>query len=102
MLMPGGARPGSARCSAALNEPLRSEPQIETTFTLSAMINHSGWLVPAEKTSALVLDRILQNPDAFDLDLAGIAVAHPRRRLARMRDAGWRAREDQVARLERD
>src|SRR5436305_3031355 len=37
MFMPAGCHLGSWRASAALNEPLRSEPTIEITFTLSAM-----------------------------------------------------------------
>src|SRR5947209_2821113 len=41
MLIPAGCHFGSWRASAALNEPLRSEPVIETTFTLSAIFQSS-------------------------------------------------------------
>src|SRR5689334_8641176 len=51
----------------------------------------------------LVLDRVAQDPDPLDLDLADVALAHPDRvRLARVADARWRSGEDDVARLERD
>src|SRR5262245_30422066 len=50
-----------------------------------------------------VFDRVAQDADALDLDLAGVAVAHPDRiGLARMADAGRRAGEDDVAGLERE
>ena len=38
MLMPSGAHLPSWLASAELNEPLRSEPEIVITFTLSAMV----------------------------------------------------------------
>src|SRR5579883_310382 len=50
----------------------------------------------------LIFDRIAQDADALDLDLARVAVLHPDRiGLARMADARRRAGEDDVARLER-
>src|SRR5712691_4833560 len=52
--------------------------------------------------SLLVLDRVDQHADALDVDLAGVALLHPQRRLARVADAGRRAGEDDVAGLERD
>src|SRR6195256_6513523 len=54
-------------------------------------------------SSLLVLDRVAQNADALDLDLAGVAVPHPHRiGLAGMADARRRAGEDDVAGLERE
>jgi hypothetical protein len=35
MVMPSGASDGSSRCTMALKEPFRSEPQIETIFKLA-------------------------------------------------------------------
>ena len=40
--MPGGASFGAKRASAALKEPLRSEPQITVTFTGSVMTIHAS------------------------------------------------------------
>src|SRR5882672_7022695 len=92
------------------------------TITWSGRVGQSCALAPAEISAVvaastsvanlpvmtfprrelrLVLDRVAQNADTFDLDLAGVAVPHPHRiGLARMADAGRRAGEDDVARLE--
>jgi hypothetical protein len=37
--MPSGANDGNSRCTMALTEPLRSEPQIETTFKVAMTIS---------------------------------------------------------------
>jgi hypothetical protein len=37
--MPSGASDGSARCTMALKEPLRSEPQIERTFSVGMAVS---------------------------------------------------------------
>src|SRR5215469_12449854 len=50
----------------------------------------------------LVLDRIAQDADPLDLDLTNVAVPHPGWRLAGMANARWRAREQEIAGLERD
>src|SRR5436305_5546890 len=50
MFMPAGCHFGSWRASAALNEPLRSEPVIETTFTLSAIFKSSKFDRPRSLT----------------------------------------------------
>jgi hypothetical protein len=39
MVMPPGASDGSSRCTMALKEPLRSEPQIERMFKVAMMIS---------------------------------------------------------------
>jgi hypothetical protein len=39
MVIPGGAYLGNMRASAALYEPLRSDPQIVMTFNVSAILN---------------------------------------------------------------
>src|SRR5262245_19867961 len=49
----------------------------------------------------LVLDRVAQDSDPFDLDLADVALLHPHRWLARAADTGRRSCDDDVARLER-
>src|SRR5262249_60119335 len=101
--MPSGASDGNSRCTMALYEPLRSEPQIETIFKLAMTnlqaIDEMGWrrrggLRAASCRGAhtdlrasrlrLVLDRVYEHADALDVDLAGIALLHPHRvRLAR-------------------
>src|SRR5262249_19510230 len=50
----------------------------------------------------LVLDRIAQRADPFDLDLACIAVPHQHRRLARKANAGRCSGNDEIARIEGD
>src|SRR5579864_6324255 len=50
----------------------------------------------------LVLDRIAEDADALDLDLADIAVPHPGWRLPGMGDARWRASEQEIARFQGD
>src|SRR5215467_7980475 len=120
MVMPSGASDGNSRCTMALYEPLRSEPQIEITFKVGMTnlqaIDEMGGVdaagsVPLMPRSAyrprasrlrLVLDRVYEHADALDLDLTGVALLHPHRvRLARVADAGRRAGEDDVAGLER-
>src|SRR5215475_1163663 len=103
--MPSGASDGNSRCTMALKEPLRSEPQIETTFKVAMTISSllMTWvaltrrapcgLMPRAHTDLgpsrllLVLDRVCEHAHALDLDLAGIALLHPHWvRLARVAD----------------
>src|SRR5436309_11245090 len=49
--MPSGAHFGNCRASAALNEPLRSEPAIVITFILSAIFKSSN--SPGTRQAAL-------------------------------------------------
>src|SRR6516165_5682084 len=116
MVMPSGASDGNSRCTMALKDPLRSEPQIETTFKIAMTISglsmksikartatsSAGAALTAPRTACgrgwspllLVLDRVYEHADALDVDLAGIALLHPHRvRLAGVADAGGRAGE---------
>src|SRR5262245_65638770 len=99
--MPSGANDGNSRCTMALKEPLRSEPQIERTFKVaitfsSLSIQHKGAhrdelrarssdrAAHAASRNArppllLVLDGVYEHADALDVDLAGIALLHPHR-----------------------
>src|SRR5262249_46204431 len=124
--MPSGASDGSIRCTIALKEALRSEPQIETMFKLAMTVSEffgkavcgvaTGRSRPhleelyaligtAQRRSPalfLVLDGIDEHADALDVDLAGIACLHPHRvRVARVPDARGRAGEDDITRLQR-
>src|SRR5882757_9424588 len=108
--MPSGASDGSALCTMALYEPLRNEPQIVITFRFLPAMTTSPDHFDGSRARAriepvalrlLVRDRIYQHADPLDVDLAGIAVLHPDRRLARKADARGRAGHDDVARLER-
>src|SRR5499427_7084470 len=55
-----------------------------------------------DQSRFFVLDRIAQDADPLDLDLTNVAVPHPGWRLAGMANARWRAREQEIAGLERD
>jgi hypothetical protein len=50
----------------------------------------------------LILDRIAQDTDSLDLDLADIAVTHPGRRLASNRNTRGRAHKQEIAGLQRN
>jgi hypothetical protein len=52
MVMPGGASLGSVRANAALNEPLRREPWIETTFSVSAIGVSVRWKIREAQATA--------------------------------------------------
>src|SRR6266566_8830003 len=67
-------------------------------------ISSPGWggFFISTVSPILVLDRIAQDPDSLDLDLANIAVSHPGGRLAGMADTRGRAGKQEVARLQRN
>src|SRR5689334_2670266 len=92
--MLAGTSFGKVRTTDALYEPLRSEPQITNTLSLSAI---------APLRLLFVCDRIAQRTDPLNFHFGGVARLHPDRlRLACVADARRRAGEQDVARLERD
>src|SRR6185312_8456638 len=83
-------------------------PSTESTKSAAArnvrikLMESSGDVMGGYVPSPLILDRVAQNSNALDLDLAGIAVLHPDRMgLACVANAGRRAGEDDVTWLER-
>jgi hypothetical protein len=91
--MPSGAREGSARCTIALNEPLRNEPQMVRTFKFAMTIFRL----------LLGRDQIDEDPDSLNVNLADVSRFHPDRvGLARMADAGGGTGKYDVARLQRE